>query len=129
MNKTSIICVYVIILTTHNNPDYNYTKEFLKVTFRALALRQNSLWWPIYIINPVHKAKLYCNTDTAHSSSKNLPPIFIDYNKNYFQNVCFSFMKDLNVLSTPVECLMAYSYISFLFVRNSILMVSSKKKL
>ena len=41
MNKTIIICVYVIILTTHNNPDYNYTKEFLKVTFRALALRQS----------------------------------------------------------------------------------------
>ena len=43
--------------------------------------------------------------------------------------MCLSFMKDLNVLTTPVECLMAYSYISFLFVRNSILIVSSKKKL
>ena len=38
-------------------------------------------------------------------------------------------MKDLNVLTTPVECLMAYSYIFFLFVRNSILIVSSKKKI
>ena len=38
-------------------------------------------------------------------------------------------MKDLNVLTTPVGCPIAYSYISFLFVRNSILMVSSKKKL
>ena len=36
-------------------------------------------------------------------------------------------MKDLNVLTTQVGCPMAYSYISFLFVRNSILMVSSKK--
>ena len=30
-----------MILTTHNNPDYNYTKEFLKATFRALVLRQS----------------------------------------------------------------------------------------
>lgn len=36
-------------------------------------------------------------------------------------------MKNLNVLTTPVECPMAYSYVSFLFVKNSILMVSSKK--
>ena len=41
--------------------------------------------------------------------------------------MCLSFMKDLNVLTTPVGCLMAYSYISFLLVRNSILIVSSKK--
>ena len=40
MNKTITICLYVIILTIHNNPDYN-DKEFLKATFRALALRQS----------------------------------------------------------------------------------------
>ena len=40
MNKTRIICVHFIIETTRNNPDYNY-KEFLKVTFRALTLRQS----------------------------------------------------------------------------------------
>ena len=51
MNKTSIICVYVIILTTHNNPDYNYTKEFLKVTFRALALRQSDSYFYIFLVN------------------------------------------------------------------------------
>ena len=42
--------------------------------------------------------------------------------------MCLSLMKDLNVLTTPVGCPMAYSYMSFLFVRNSILIVSPKKK-
>ena len=51
MNKTSIICVYVIILTTHNNPGYNYTKEFLKVTFRALAPRQSDSYFYIFLVN------------------------------------------------------------------------------
>ena len=51
MNKTSIICVYVIILTTHNNPGYNYTKEFLEVTFRALALRQSDSYFYIFLVN------------------------------------------------------------------------------
>ena len=51
MNKTSIICVYVIILTTHNNPGYNYTREFLEVTFRALALRQSDSYFYIFLVN------------------------------------------------------------------------------
>ena len=51
MNKTSIICVYVIILTTHNNPGYNYTREFLEVTFRALALRQSDSYFYIFSVN------------------------------------------------------------------------------
>ena len=40
----------------------------------------NSLWWPIYIINSVHKTKFYCNThtDAAPQFFRNLHP-FCNY--------------------------------------------------
>ena len=67
---------------------------------------QVSLWWPVHIINPVDKSKLFCNTPHLGGTTVSLETLFVCLLKHHWYahsilSVTFFIMRTCSKLPTP----------------------------